>query len=85
MTPTIREVIDLVRDRYGLTMAETLKILKTPLHPLELRDQFAGQALAGVTANPDTGCNSPSDFAHWSYRCADAMLKERIKNADPQV
>jgi hypothetical protein len=82
MTPTIHDVIALVRDRYGLTMAEALKIMKTPLHPLELRDQFAGQALAGVTGNPVTGCNSPGDFAHWAYRCADAMLKERIKNAE---
>jgi len=84
MSPSIQDVIALIRDRYGLSMAETLKILKTPLHPQGLRDQFAGQALAGVTSNPESGCNSTSDLAHWAYRCADAMLKERIKNETHQ-
>lgn len=46
---------------------------------MSLRDHFAGQALAGVAANPSSGCNSPSDLAHWAYQCADAMLRERAK------
>lgn len=47
---------------------------------ITLRDNFAGlamQALIGVYIN--TGNESPSEdyIAHWSYRQADVMLKER--------
>ena len=39
---------------------------------MTLRDYFAGQALAGVASNPESGCNSPRDLAYWAYQCADA-------------
>jgi hypothetical protein len=39
-----------------------------------LRDHFAGQALAGLTA---TGASHETIMAGWSYRMADAMLKAR--------
>lgn len=44
---------------------------------MTLRDYFAAKALSGVASNPESGCNSPSDLAHWSFRVADAMLKAR--------
>lgn len=44
---------------------------------MTLRDYFAGQALVGVSSNPESGCNSPRDLAHWAYQCADAMLAAR--------
>jgi len=41
-----------------------------------LRDWFAGMALNGIVANPDSN-GSFEDFAKESYTYADAMLKER--------
>lgn len=80
MKPTIKDVVDLIRDRYGLSMSEALELLRTPIHPRELRDEFAMRALTGIVSNPESGCNSTSDLAHYAYQCADSMLKERIKN-----
>jgi len=48
----------------------------------ELWCDFAAAVLAGVAANPNTGCNSPKDFAHWAGQVADAMLKEVSARAD---
>lgn len=52
---------------------------------MSLRDYFAGQTLAGVLANPKTGCVD-GDLAEFdaalslrSYQIADAMLAERAK------
>jgi|GEM_PF-3132894 len=43
----------------------------------ELRDNFAGQALAGLLAgSPDADCG-PDGYAHDAYSYADAMLKAR--------
>jgi hypothetical protein len=42
-------------------------------------DAFAAVALTGMSANPEAGCNSPRDFAHWAGSVADAMMKERAK------
>ena len=48
---------------------------------MSLRDYFAGQALAGMLANPEL----PTDaeyIAKWSYLNADAMLAERQKERE---
>ncbi len=50
----------------------------------DLRDRFAGQALQGLLAYPDSGVPSQtvdahvSHFAALSYKYADAMLAARI-------
>ena len=56
------------------------------LRAIDLRDQFAGQALQGILASPQIkgNCHSldewaPSAFAEYSYGLADAMLAYRAK------
>jgi hypothetical protein len=58
-------------------------------HELELRDWFAGQALAGILTSPGTPRpgESPMDqhadaVAEQAYAYADAMLKLRRNGAD---
>lgn len=46
---------------------------------MSLRAYLAGQALAGVAANPASGCNSPRDLGHWAVACADAVIRELAK------
>ena len=51
-----------------------------PVAPLQidLRDWFAGQAIAGVCGpTPDGWSLSPQDHAAWAYQIADAMLEAR--------
>ena len=46
---------------------------------MSLRDWFAGQALAGMLACPDTDPITTKMFASDAYLYADAMLAERAK------
>ena len=45
-------------------------------HGMTLRDWFAGQALAGLIADPSRD-GSADDRARYAYAYADAMLKAR--------
>lgn len=47
---------------------------------MTLRDWFAGQALAGMCAQPTDG-NANAD-ARYAYHLADAMLAERAKQGE---
>lgn len=44
---------------------------------MSLRDYFAGQALAGLLAVPDTGNWKFEEFSSAAYQHADAMLEAR--------
>lgn len=46
---------------------------------MDLRDWFAGQALAGQVTNPEFASCNEEQMAQASYRLADAMLAERSK------
>lgn len=46
---------------------------------MTLRDYFAAKAMQGWSANPIPQDSSIQDVAEWSYRQADAMLRERAK------
>ena len=46
---------------------------------VELRDRFAGQALAGMCANPEESYHSYDELAKRAYLQADAMIAERGK------
>jgi hypothetical protein len=73
--PNIHDILKNACEKFGLTMGEALAITKTPLHPRELRDDFAGKAMASVIARGDD-TNRPG-MAEWSYAMADVMLKAR--------
>ena len=46
---------------------------------MSLRDWFAGQALAGLSADDHTYAGTKEDTAEWAYAFADAMLAQRAK------
>lgn len=46
---------------------------------MNLRDYFAGQALAGMCANKEDVGNSHAMFAALAYSYSDAMITEREK------
>lgn len=49
-----------------------------PGHPgMSLRDYFAGQALIGLMANPETAHYLPERIAHDAFTAADAMIDRR--------
>lgn len=52
--------------------------------PGDLRDWFAGQALAGILAGPASRDNVPTsewlDAPHFAYKIADAMLAARSQS-----
>lgn len=78
MKPTQREVLDHVRERFGLSLTEALEVMKTPVHPAGLRDEFAMAAMSGMLANQSLRGSYPQ-VAKSAYTAADAMLEERIK------
>ena len=57
-------------------------MLKDPITPW---DAFAAAALMGLHANPEAGCQSPRDYAHWAAQVADSMMKERALRAPVDV
>ena len=51
---------------------------------MSLRDWFAGQALAGMLANPETYTVSNEEIAISCGEIADAMLTERSQHEKPE-
>lgn len=82
MLPTQKEIIEHVRDHFGISGKQVLQIMQAPTHPSELRDEFAAKSITAMLApNPVTGqFAQESDFeqcAVLAYKMADAMLKAR--------
>lgn len=50
---------------------------------MTLRDWFAGQAMAGISANPELAHEPYSEIAEWSYKQADEMLAARAPAVMP--
>lgn len=46
---------------------------------MTLRDWFAGMALQGLIACPETSSGTNADFAEWAFSQADAVLEAREK------
>ena len=77
-TPTVFEAIDHLAEHYGLTREQARNLIRTPLHPVTLRDQFAGQALSTAMANEELAVLTYAERAEFCYRQADAMLAARL-------
>ena len=80
--PTRKEMIDHLREHYGLTINEVMQFLNLPLHPLTLRDDFAKAALQGLIAGCFSGSNSGFTVEGnvvAAYEYADEMLDRRLK------
>ncbi len=79
-TPSRKEMLEHLRNHYGLTLSETMDVVNIPLHPISMRDEFAKAALQGIVFTQIPGDEAPSaGIARYAYELADAMLKERIK------
>lgn len=85
MKPTIHEIIAHVAEHYGITKTEANEIMRTPTHPLTLRDQLAIGAIQGMLAHStryrplDPNANWHEAITAEGYQIADAALKERLK------
>jgi hypothetical protein len=77
-TPTIREAIEHLREHYHLTMAEVLALVRTPLHPAALRDEFAGRAMQGLLAAGWEANYTNTLLTIRAYEVADDMLAARL-------
>lgn len=82
--PKTLDVVNLIREHYGLSMQEVLDVIHTPLHPRELRDEFAMQALNGIMAcfHEFKGAGDKASRCRLAYAYADAMLEARAKKGD---
>lgn len=65
----------------GNDEVEIVKAISGINHKLNLRDYFAGQALAGIMTNvkQDFGENPHQHIAKICYDYADALLEQRVK------
>jgi hypothetical protein len=80
MSPTKREVIQHIREHYGLSFQDVTSILNSPTHPAGMRDEFAARAVQGLLASPVQPQSGPDMYARDAYKIADAMLQERVKH-----
>jgi len=41
--------------------------------------EYATAVIVGIVSNPESGCNTPRDLAHYAFDVAEAMMKEAAK------
>lgn len=71
--PTPLDAAKVVADHFGVTVHEAIGVMRTPLHPKTLRDEFA--AAAWQMQDPTY---PRSARAGWAYEDADALLAARL-------
>ncbi len=86
MKPTIHDAVAHLADHYGMPKSEVLALLRVPVllrapvHPHGMRDEFAGRAMQAIVSTvPHLEQVRPADVAFEAYYYADAMMAERIK------
>lgn len=85
--PTVKEIAVLVAQHYGVSNNKAFELMRSPLYPRKLRDEFAMFAMRDVmqewrinredgegTIESDAGL-----MAEDCYLMADAMIKARCK------
>lgn len=78
--PTLIEAVNHLREHYGISQADVLNLLRTPMHPRDLRDDFAKAAITGTLPGAAVGNDRTKEYAEWAYKMADAMLEVRNAN-----
>lgn len=73
------DMIRKFREDNGLSVQEMREIMNTVLHPTELRDQIAIAAMQAMLTGQSWNV---SELTEMSYKVADGMLKERIKEKE---
>lgn len=81
LLPTQEDLIDTLRQGYGLSRQEIARIFNAPRHPKTLRDEFAAAALpAACTFAQQYRPDTPDEtIARAAYKMADAMLAARTE------
>lgn len=62
---------------------ETVQVNPSQQEGLSKREYFAGLAMAGYLANPDTGGESSELICSWAIGQADALLAALAKDGQP--
>lgn len=92
MKPDAAIIRQHLQEHYGLTLAQVIDVLRTPLHPAGMRDEFAAQmmpaafmgAMSELAANPDRSDRlTMFKWAERTYQMADAALLARV-STNPQ-
>lgn len=83
-TPTAIDIARMASEHYGIPATEVLSIMKTPMSPASLRDEFAGRAMQTLlsteyTSEQVSSEGWPRELAHEAYWIADAMLTARTE------
>ena len=73
------DMIRKFREDNGLSVQEMREMMGIVLHPTELRDQIAISAMQAMLTGQSW---NTSELTEMSYRVADRMLKERIKEKE---
>lgn len=85
MTVTRKEALEFLRNHYGLTLCEVMRLVNTQdiTHPHTMRDDLAKAALTGIISTSGAPYFRQDRviaemIAENAYQIADAMLAERI-------
>lgn len=87
MKPDAKAMREHLSEHYGLTMGQLHDLLRTPVHPADMRDEFAAQilpvafmgAMSELTSAPHMADELIMfNWAKRAYQMADAALVARI-------
>lgn len=77
--PSVAEMLEVLRNHFGIQKTRIFQIFNVPTHPHTLLDDFAGQAMQGFLSRENSQYNSSREIAELSYAQAQAMIDQRVK------